>query len=816
MWKFISYINTNILNRNRMVFFIYFISLLALSQFFSHSVVYSCTCPSGKYACEGDTMCCTGNGCPSALCDGYWHNNTCCDSRERSCERGDCIQEAEMCDEVKYCDEDEYGRPIGCHFEYECWTICKKYAEVNCSPYQYSGCVPPSSADTCSFCPTNEPTQTPTPSVVTQPPSSTITQPPSSTITQPPSSTITQPPSGPGCYGCATAACGQCSSTAAGWKCVCTGPVSGGGYSSCVGQYVAPLCTTPTPTVTTKTPTTSPTYNVGSWVPSAPQCTTIKPGPRFTSWTDKNTFTLNETITLKWSPPETDDPNKWGRGWGFFGGDSGGDADGDGWGEYWGNCCSNVWPGCSRSYTVYLDAGSSEGDWSPLFGNKNGRIFSTTDTRILSYDLAASTLTPGVHTWYVVARYGGSIQSATQQFTVTGPPGAVKGWIWDSTGQACGYSGKQANEIQPSQIEGDIAVTVDTYAGNWDPANLTTSSYTVEGVPQGPSKVLCASIPGPVDKPGFKYNLKCLNGAKTGVFSGSCAYVDMLTSSTTAHLGYDLVSAGWFQVIGGDVFAGCSNCIDSISLGLPVSSAVLGGFSGTLINGTAALFANSDVSVKDSTGATKITTDSNNKYYSKNMDEGDFWPENFTFTPPSSATELNSNCNTIFSNGKLNPDKIYKSSYQCTQNAIAELGASNYKLDKDGVVVIYVTGGGEIVFTDKFVSESSNKRIVFISEGSVYIDDSIGDAAPTTATSPHIQASVLAKESITFLHKATPDDTTVIVEGPLVAKDGSIDFDRDRGVSNGYPATVVKYNPIYLNAFNSGIGEVSISWVLGN
>jgi hypothetical protein len=96
----------------------------------------------------------------------------------------------------------------------------------------------------------------------------------------------------------------------------------------------------------------------------------------------------------------------------------------------------------------------------------------------------------------------------------------------------------------------------------------------------------------------------------------------------------------------------------------------------------------------------------------------------------------------------------------------------------------------------------------------------IGDAAPTSGKSPDIEASVISEQIITFLSKDTAEpDTTIIVEGPLVTKEGAINFNRDRGLANDYPAHVVKYNSLYLvsstDAVLPGVSTVDISWVIG-
>jgi hypothetical protein len=191
------------------------------------------------------------------------------------------------------------------------------------------------------------------------------------------------------------------------------------------------------------------------------------------------------------------------------------------------------------------------------------------------------------------------------------------------------------------------------------------------------------------------------------------------------------------------------------------------------------------------------------------------WPSTFSFDAPESANSV-SNCDGMF--GNLAAGEVYEASTSCVQDGLDNLSGS-YSVSGSGVAVVYVSGTDTLDFEKDFVSGNSN-RILFITQGSVRYDSALGTAAPDTSTSPSVQASVIAEQSINFESTGSQDDTTLVVEGPLVTKDGEVSFDRDRGLQNGFPAEVVVYNPTYLveltNATPAGVSSVDISWVIQN
>jgi len=74
-----------------------------------------------------------------------------------------------------------------------------------------------------------------------------------------------------------------------------------------------------------------------------------------------------------------------------------------------------------------------------------------------------------------------------------------------------------------------------------------------------------------------------------------------------------------------------------------------------------------------------------------------------------------------------------------------------------------------------------------------------GDVVPGFRAS--VEAAILTDEVITFESDGLSTDSTIIVEGPLVVGGpgaGTVNFNRDRGFSNEYPGTHVKYNLDYL------------------
>lgn len=394
----------------------------------------------------------------------------------------------------------------------------------------------------------------------------------------------------------------------------------------------------------------------------------------------------------------------------------------------------------------------------------------------------------------------------------------IEGIIWNATDKSCSANPSESDEILKGSSSGnvanDISVTLDgTTSGTWNPG-ASGRSYRISDVESG-EHTISVNVPDPVGYPNFKYRLACVNGERKNSIA-----VDAQSSPTTLHLGYNLTSIGWFHVFDGDVFGGCTddNCAYSISLGVPETTS--SNFEPSLIEGRGLVVGNSDLSVKSSTGENAFTSESND-FFASNVDGGgNYWPDSFNFSPPADASTVSS-CSDMFEGG-LDAGKVYKATRNCVQSGIDNL-SGDYRINGNGVAVLYVESDGtSLTFEDNFRSNNQNqRRIMFVTESAVEISSDVGEDSPDGDTRPHIEASIIAEDDITFLASATSGtDTTVIVEGPMVTKNGAIVFNRDRGINNGYPAEIIKYNPIYLTAFSdvdhTAVQVFDISWKIQN
>ncbi|MBT7349201.1 hypothetical protein HN803_00175 [candidate division WWE3 bacterium] len=460
----------------------------------------------------------------------------------------------------------------------------------------------------------------------------------------------------------------------------------------------------------------------------------------------------------------------------------------------WGACCG----ACTRTFQVFL---GKEGESLIRVGSISESINS----------LEADVEVDATYNWYVIALNSdtGLVRSPTWSFKVL--PGAqpVTGYIWDSTGLSC-TADKDSNEIQRSDVDGNVAVSVGATVGTWDPS-FSGHSYEVTNVPYGPGQVICANIPDPIGKPNFRYALTCADDSASGLVSGSCATIDVL-GPTNRDLGYKLTSVGWFQSIGGDVFGGCdeANCAASVSVGIPSATEILGGFAKAIVAEVGTLFGDSGFSITDN-----AFSEDNNRHL-EFMNSKKPWPKAFTLTPSDNVDEV-TDCDSMFA-GDLDGGSMYKADVSCVQSGLENL-SGGYSLASDGVAVVYVEDFGTLMFEKDFVSSSVAQRVMFISEGSVEFGSEFGVVSPTKDTAAQVQASIITEGSIIFKGKTGADvgtDTTLVVEGPIVSKEGSVSFDRDRGLDNGYPAEVVVYNPIYLTDAPEGLNVLDISWAIDN
>lgn len=323
----------------------------------------------------------------------------------------------------------------------------------------------------------------------------------------------------------------------------------------------------------------------------------------------------------------------------------------------------------------------------------------------------------------------------------------IRGFIWNATGKSCTSNPDAGLEIVKGSSAGnvseDITVTLDGIKeGDWDPGTFGGYSYEFADEEKG-DHIITASVSNPVGYPNSKYRLACVNDQEIGV-----AAVNAQADPTTVHLGYKITSIGWFQLIDGDVFGSCNECPNSVSMSLPTAGELLGGFKGYLVSGGGTVFGDSGLSVADPFSSDKFSENDNR--HLKYMASESPWPEGFSFTPPSLATEI-TNCSDVFSGGFLSGGSVYTGSVSCIQDGLDNLGAgSSYSLSDSGVAVIHVTGTDTLEFDKDFKASDSAKRILFITQGNVRFGKDIGAVAPTSATDAHIQASIISEKSIRF------------------------------------------------------------------
>ena len=447
----------------------------------------------------------------------------------------------------------------------------------------------------------------------------------------------------------------------------------------------------------------------------------------------------------------------------------------------WGKGC----PSNSNTYTVFKKEGVS------CSGGGYSTACSTTGT---TTNCSASVQSARQYCWYVSGSNGTyAVDSPYYRFSTVY---SVEGWPWNSTNKAC-TADKASNKLQPSGVSGNVTVSISGDGStNWTPGSA--SKYRISPSASGSQSVCATPVPAAA---GFRYVLSCLNNSDSGIISGSCASLNINASPTNADLGFSLFSQGWITSLRGSVYGGIPGV--SVSMGIPASSGVLGGFSGNLVETAGAVLGEGDVTVRHPDGSYAASQDGNK--LAKNIKNSKSpWPTFIDFSPPSGAQSI-SNCSNALKDGSLNPDKVYKASVSCFQTALNSL-SGQYKTSKGGVVVLYVTGSGSDTLEIKQVLKAQNaqRRILLVSKVPIKISKNIGSPTVNKASPVvDIEVGIIAKAAIQFESAGDTsgdgmsDDTSIVVDGPLISQAG-ISFDRDRGLQNTYPAVVVVANPIYL------------------
>ncbi|HSX39435.1 MAG TPA: hypothetical protein VLI92_02485 [Candidatus Saccharimonadales bacterium] len=489
----------------------------------------------------------------------------------------------------------------------------------------------------------------------------------------------------------------------------------------------------------------------------------------------------------------------------------------------WNGILSTQWGGgCGalvKQYRVYID------DTVTIDGTVN-------DGSALTFSFAGVRGT--THPWWV-ATWNGSGQTLSAQGTFT-IPALVTGYIWNSTGLTCAAGSPSANEIQPGAIQpsgitGKVTdISSVDHAITWNPNLYTTYSYQVDGIPLSASnQTICATVPSL--NANFAWKLKCQNATQVADLGNGCSSVVINSGTPTINIGFDYSSIGWYTALDGDVIG------NNVNLGVPQSGQVQGGFSPYLGAGKSTVIAGGTLAVADSAVPANNRVDVSGTYVtSAGTNTAAGWLNNFSFKEP--TTTITGLCNSpAFPAVVLDPSKIYKINSACLNGILG--GDVTYSLSADGVAVVYVWFSTDSTITfgksgHFFHTADVNKKrkILFILENvsssqpmNLVFSKDLNSGAITTATSSLIDAAFLVSGSVNFESSTPTLDNSVIVDGPIIAK-GGISFNRDRGINNGYPSEVVKFDPLYVDklsdqakaaaaADNSGLSLLNVSWQLG-
>lgn len=387
----------------------------------------------------------------------------------------------------------------------------------------------------------------------------------------------------------------------------------------------------------------------------------------------------------------------------------------------------------------------------------------------------------------------------------------VRGYLWNSTNRQCSVNPANYALNATSINESNIFVRISNVPEvPWQP-NATGYNYLIQNVthnPASPTKVISTSNFTPRNLPNFRYQLTCAWGNNASVTGTSVRFDTTSTSVNTVHLGYKLVSTGWFTSVNGNVYGGYtdgSNITPSVEVGIPLA-ADIPLFNGYLIEGAKVVIGNESLSVKNPLGNTRYS--SSGKAI-KLLHANDTWPQSYDFIPPSNAVSLSfDDCAAaMYGDYTLHTDKVYLVTTQCLLSGF-NTSAGDYVVDSVNggrIAVMYVRpAGANVLRFNRDIKSSNNNRILFVSQAPVEIVRNIGVAAPSLSTPPNLEVSIISKGGIRFIgttDSLNSPDTSLVIEGPLVtggASNATIHFDRDRGTNNGHPAEVVVYNPDYL------------------
>ncbi len=252
-----------------------------------------------------------------------------------------------------------------------------------------------------------------------------------------------------------------------------------------------------------------------------------------------------------------------------------------------------------------------------------------------------------------------------------------------------------------------------------------------------------------------------------------------------------------------------------------------------------ALITSNDTDITNDNGANEYNPGSQSNLSVEFANFEETWPASYRGTPPASAINLPLNggsCSDIFTGStKLDPYEVYEADASCMSEAINAVDGNpnGYSLASDGYTVIFVTGSTNLEIDSPFTTSNDDYRVVFVTgpNVSVQIDRNLKLATdPDFNSEPLIEAAFIVTKDLTIegaandssIDLTTDPDGSIMVEGPLIAR--TVNFNRNRGLTNQYPSEIVKYNPNYiynlteqertsLKNNGSGLFVIDITWM---
>lgn len=190
----------------------------------------------------------------------------------------------------------------------------------------------------------------------------------------------------------------------------------------------------------------------------------------------------------------------------------------------------------------------------------------------------------------------------------------------------------------------------------------------------------------------------------------------------------------------------------------------------------------------------------NLKFSPNGVDHDSKWLENFTFTPPTDATDITIELPTEFAK-----DTVYKISADGFNSTVGTgTGTYQYTISGgDGIAILYVNGD---ITIPKNITTASLGRLLIIVKGSVTITKDPGTIATVFQMSdnPNIMAGIIASgditvESIDGLKTPTNKDIPVMLTAPLMSRTNiSLQRDLYHDTNAVIPAQSVKQLNKYL------------------